>query len=58
MVKVTDISASFSARFLAEVEEVARLLDAAAIERMAALLAAVRGRTGRLFILGVGVAER
>jgi D-sedoheptulose 7-phosphate isomerase len=45
---------SFSARFLAEVEEVARLLDAATIEKMASLLARVRERSGRLFILGVG----
>jgi D-sedoheptulose 7-phosphate isomerase len=45
---------NFSARFLAEVEEVARLLDAATIERMASLLANVRERSGRLFILGVG----
>lgn len=45
---------NFSARFLAEVEEVARLLDAATIERMAFFLASVRERSGRLFILGVG----
>jgi D-sedoheptulose 7-phosphate isomerase len=45
---------NFSARFLAEVEEVARLLDATTIERMASLLVSVRERSGRLFILGVG----
>jgi D-sedoheptulose 7-phosphate isomerase len=45
---------SFSAVFLAEVEEVARQLDTATIERMASLLAQVRERSGRLFILGVG----
>jgi D-sedoheptulose 7-phosphate isomerase len=44
----------FSASFLAEVEEIARRLDVAAIEKMAALLAGVRERQGRLFILGVG----
>jgi D-sedoheptulose 7-phosphate isomerase len=49
-----DAAMNFSARFLAEVEEVARLLDAATIERMASHLASVRGRSGRLFILGVG----
>jgi len=45
---------SFSALFLIEVEEVARRLDTATIERMASLLAGVRERSGRLFILGVG----
>jgi D-sedoheptulose 7-phosphate isomerase len=45
---------TFSALFLAEVEEVTRRLDAATIERMASLLASVRERSGRLFILGVG----
>jgi D-sedoheptulose 7-phosphate isomerase len=50
----TDTTHSFSALFLAEVAEVARRLDAATIERVAALLAHVRERGGRLFILGVG----
>jgi D-sedoheptulose 7-phosphate isomerase len=45
---------SFAEHFLAEVQEVARKLDAAAIERMASLLARVREDGGRLFILGVG----
>jgi D-sedoheptulose 7-phosphate isomerase len=49
-----DRSDTFSAAFLAEVKEVTRLLDAAAIERMALLLSQVRERGGRLFILGVG----
>jgi D-sedoheptulose 7-phosphate isomerase len=44
----------FSATFLAEVQEVARRLDAESIEKAAALLAQVRQRGGRLFILGVG----
>lgn len=54
MSKVPDTPICFAALFLAEVQEVARLLDTAAIEQMAALLAAVRERDGRLFILGVG----
>src|SRR5260370_6442427 len=44
----------FSASFLVEVQEIARQMDAAAIETMAALLAQVRQRSGRLFVLGVG----
>lgn len=45
---------SFSEKFLAEVQEVARQLDIGALERMAALLAKIREEDGRLFILGVG----
>src|SRR5205823_4709056 len=45
---------SFSASFLAEVQEIAKRLDADSIEKMAALLVRVRERSGRLFILGVG----
>src|SRR5579872_7135664 len=45
---------SFAEHFLAEVQEVARKLDAAAIERMTSLLACIREDGGRLFILGVG----
>lgn len=45
---------NFSVHFLTEVQEVARQLNAAAIENMASLLASVRERGGRLFILGVG----
>src|SRR5206468_2072434 len=45
---------NFSASFLAEAAEIARRLDAGAIEKTAALLAAVRERGGRLFIIGVG----
>jgi D-sedoheptulose 7-phosphate isomerase len=44
----------FSASFLAEVQEIAGQLNAEAIERMVALLAQVRQRSGRLFVLGVG----
>jgi D-sedoheptulose 7-phosphate isomerase len=44
----------FSASFLAEVQEIAGRLNAEAIEKMVALLAQVRERSGRLFVLGVG----
>ena len=54
MANVPESSANFSAHFLTEVQEVARQLDATAIENMASLLAGVRERGGRLFILGVG----
>jgi D-sedoheptulose 7-phosphate isomerase len=54
MTKVPDSQICFSSLFLSEVEDVARRLDALTIERMAALLASVRERSGRLFILGVG----
>ena len=54
MPNLTDASPEFSASFLAEVVQIARSLDAAAIETMASLLARVRERSGRLFILGVG----
>lgn len=45
---------SFTKQFLAEVQQVTAQLDEAAIERCADELAAIRGRGGRLFILGVG----
>jgi D-sedoheptulose 7-phosphate isomerase len=45
---------TFTEQFLAEAVETIRRLDTAAIERMAARLAACRERGGRLFILGVG----
>ena len=54
MLNTTDASTEFSACFLAEVQQIARLLDASAIEKMASLLVRVRERSGRLFILGVG----
>lgn len=54
MSKAPDTPTSFAALYLAEVQEAARRLDAAEIERMASLLANVRERSGRLFILGVG----
>jgi D-sedoheptulose 7-phosphate isomerase len=45
---------SFSGEFLEETIEVIRRIDAGAIDRTAAGLAAVRDAGGRLFILGVG----
>jgi D-sedoheptulose 7-phosphate isomerase len=48
------MTGGFSRRFLEETSRIAGALDADRIERMAALLAEVRGRGGRLFFLGVG----
>jgi D-sedoheptulose 7-phosphate isomerase len=45
---------SFSGDFLSEVAKICSTLDAGAIEKTAALLAATRQRGGRLFFLGVG----
>jgi D-sedoheptulose 7-phosphate isomerase len=45
---------SFSRRYLAEVAAIAEGLPADTIDRMAAALAVVRDRGGRLFVLGVG----
>jgi len=45
---------SFAASFLEEVREIATRLDTISIEKAAALLADVRERSGRLFIIGVG----
>ena len=45
---------TFSEEFLNESVDVLRAIDPGAVERCAAGLAAVRGRGGRLFILGVG----
>jgi D-sedoheptulose 7-phosphate isomerase len=44
----------FAEGYLAEAEAILRGLDAAAIERLADLLAALRESGGRLFVLGVG----
>jgi D-sedoheptulose 7-phosphate isomerase len=54
MANLCDSSQNFSVQFLTEVQELARRLDVAAIENIASLLATVRDRGGRLFILGVG----
>ena len=45
---------SFSALYLGETAAIAASLDADLIDEVAALLAAVRARGGRLFILGAG----
>jgi len=45
---------SYAVQHLAEVGEIVRRLDAAAVERVADVLAATRARGGRLFFLGVG----
>src|SRR6188474_2837464 len=45
---------SFAASFLEEVREIATRLDTVSIEKAAALLADVRERSGRLFVIGVG----
>ena len=47
-------SMTFTQRHLDECVEIIRQLDVAAIERMVEMLAALRGRSGRLFFLGVG----
>ena len=44
---------TFTAQFLAEVQQVTSQLDVNAIERCAVILAAIRARGGRLVILGV-----
>ena len=45
---------SFTQQYLAESVQIAQQIDGAAIEKMVALLVAIRKRGGRLFILGVG----
>jgi D-sedoheptulose 7-phosphate isomerase len=45
---------SYAREHLAETARIATELDAGVIDRMAALLAALRARGGRLFFLGVG----
>jgi D-sedoheptulose 7-phosphate isomerase len=54
MANVPDRPHCFSSVFLAELQEVAMRLDVGAIEKVAALLAHVRERSGRLFVIGVG----
>jgi D-sedoheptulose 7-phosphate isomerase len=44
----------FARRYLDDTVRIAQALDAAAIERLATRLAAVRAHGGRLFVLGVG----
>jgi D-sedoheptulose 7-phosphate isomerase len=45
---------SYAERYLLEAAEIIRKLDRDAIEKVAALLAEIRARGGRLFFLGVG----
>jgi D-sedoheptulose 7-phosphate isomerase len=45
---------TFTEQFLAEAAEILKQIDVAAVERVAATLAACRAGGGRLFILGVG----
>jgi D-sedoheptulose 7-phosphate isomerase len=45
---------SFTQQFLAETSEIIAKLDTTAIDKVVNALAAIRGRGGRLFILGVG----
>jgi D-sedoheptulose 7-phosphate isomerase len=45
---------SFAETFLGEAEAILRQLDREAVDRLVGLLAALKGRAGRLFILGVG----
>src|SRR5438046_6127095 len=45
---------SYTTDYIAEARQVLDRLDTAAIDRVAALLVALRQRGGRLFILGVG----
>src|SRR5262245_35758635 len=45
---------SYTAQYIAEAQQILSQLDIAAIDRMLALLQALRERQGRLFFLGVG----
>jgi len=45
---------TFSEQFLSEVQDIAKQIDARALEQMASVLAKIREEGGRLFILGVG----
>jgi len=47
-------ASSHASQFFDEIEQVARLLDRADVEKMANELAALRERNGRLFLIGVG----
>ena len=49
-----NLTATFTETYLAETRRIIEAIDASAVERLAAGLAGVRERSGRLFILGVG----
>jgi D-sedoheptulose 7-phosphate isomerase len=51
---VTEPLGPFIQSYLADAAKICRTLDAGAIERVLALLLALRDRGGRLFVLGVG----
>lgn len=51
---MTAADGSHTARYLAEAAEILSRLDAGPIETLVARIAALRGRNGRLFVLGVG----
>lgn len=51
---IKDMSVSFATEYLAEASRIIGGLDTGAIERMVQLLAELRRRGGRLFLLGVG----
>jgi D-sedoheptulose 7-phosphate isomerase len=51
---VNEVPSSFAEQFLAETATIAGQLSPERIERMAAGIAAVRARGGRLFLLGIG----
>lgn len=54
MVGLSGTSTTHSRAYLREVAEIAALIDADQLERLAAELVALRTRGGRLFVLGVG----
>jgi len=54
MTATEEPSMSYTTDYVAEAKQVLDRLDTAAIERMVGLLAALRERGGRLFVLGVG----
>ena len=45
---------TFTEQFLEEAGQIVKKIDTQAVDRLVALLAATRGASGRLFILGVG----
>lgn len=45
---------SYVSQFIQEAQEILRLVDQAAVERMTDLLVQLRERSGRLFLVGVG----
>jgi len=45
---------SFAAKYLSEVGDIVRSIDPSSVDALAESLADVRGRQGRLFVLGVG----